>query len=121
MSDKRSKGRGASYDGRFVKSKQMQDLMAIHLRELFPTFEVKREVAFCSDRKWRFDLAVDKLAIEIEGGVWVEGAHTRGMHFMSDMEKYNRATLAGWRVLRFTPQQVNNGYAKSFIEEYLQP
>ena len=44
--------------------------------------------------------------MEIEGGVWSGGRHTRGIGFVKDMEKYNAAASLGWRVFRFTPQQV---------------
>lgn len=55
-------------------------------------------------RRWRFDYAWDhlKLAVELEGGVWVNGRHTRPQGYTNDAEKYNEAAIAGWRVLRFT-------------------
>ena len=41
-------------------------------------------------------------AVEIEGGTWSGGRHTRGAGYEADCIKYNIATLKGWRVLRFT-------------------
>lgn len=66
------------------------------------------EYKFCDSRRWRFDYAFVKykVAVEQEGGVWSRGRHTRGTGFIKDMEKYNKATLLGWRVLRYTPQQI---------------
>ena len=66
------------------------------------------EHKFC-ERRWRFDYAclIRKIAIEVEGGVWSGGRHTRGAGFIADMTKYNRATSLGWRVLRYTPDQFN--------------
>ena len=63
------------------------------------------EHRFDSARKWRFDFAfvAHKVALEVEGGVFTGGRHTRGTGFLGDMEKYNAATLQGWRVLRVTP------------------
>ena len=60
-----------------------------------------------SERRWRFDFAHTGLmiAIEIEGGVYSRGRHVRPKGFLGDMEKYNRAVVLGWRVLRMTPQQ----------------
>jgi len=36
---------------------------------------------------------------------------------VKDMEKYNAATLAGWRVFRVTPTQVADGSAVTLIEQ----
>lgn len=68
------------------------------------------EYRFCHDRRWRFDYAFleAKVAVEQEGGVWTYGAHVRPKHFLADMEKYNKATVMGWRVLRYTPDQMLN-------------
>lgn len=68
------------------------------------------EYKFCETRKWRFDYALpdEKIAIEIEGGVYSYGRHTRGCGYIKDMEKYNEAALLGWKVLRYTPQQFAN-------------
>ena len=66
------------------------------------------EYRFCPDRRWRFDYALlqQKIAIEVEGGVWISGRHSRGAGMIADMEKYNSATILGWRVLRYTPQEL---------------
>lgn len=63
-----------------------------------------REYRFHPTRKWRFDFAWvrERIAVEIEGGAWSQGRHTRGAGFSEDCAKYNAATCAGWRVLRFT-------------------
>jgi very-short-patch-repair endonuclease len=63
-----------------------------------------REYRFDPVRKWRADFAdlEHKILIELEGGSWVYGAHSRGAHFASDAEKYNAAVCQGWRLLRYT-------------------
>jgi hypothetical protein len=68
------------------------------------------EYRFHPDRKWRFDYAWPKrkVALEIEGGVWTKGRHTRGKGFIKDIEKYNAATLAGWKILRCVPSDVKD-------------
>lgn len=72
-------------------------------------------------RRWRFDWAWPhlKLAVEIEGGVWIGGRHTSGSGFEKDMEKYNEAVLLGWRILRFTPKQMQSGEAHAMIDRAL--
>ena len=64
----------------------------------------EREYRFCPPRRWRFDFAWPAriLAVEIEGGVWVRGRHSRGQGVQGDAEKYNAAAVGHWRVLRFT-------------------
>ena len=70
--------------------------------------DVVCELQFHTSRKWRFDYAIAayKIAIEVEGGVWTQGRHTRGSGFIGDMEKYNSATALGWKVLRVTPENL---------------
>ena len=79
----------------------------------FPNEEFK----FLEDRRFRFDFAwpSTNIAIEIEGGVWSGGRHTRGAGYSRDIEKYNLATRAGWKVYRFTPQMVKSGEAIIFM------
>jgi very-short-patch-repair endonuclease len=70
--------------------------------------ECVKEFKFHPVRKWRFDYAIPehKIALEVEGGVWTGGRHTSSVGFMKDMEKYNTATLMGWRVFRTTPDEL---------------
>jgi hypothetical protein len=72
--------------------------------------EPRREYKFAHpDRAWRFDFAwVDRgVALEVEGGAWSGGRHTRGKGFLADMEKYNAAALRGWLLFRCTPQTLD--------------
>lgn len=73
------------------------------------------------DRRWRFDFAwpAYRLALEVEGGVWIRGRHTRPSGYLKDVEKYNRAALEGWRVLRATPQDVRSGAAAQLVQACL--
>ena len=77
--------------------------------ESFAGCKVVSEHKFHDTRKWRLDFAIVdlKIGIEIEGGVWSGGRHTRGNGFVEDMEKYNAAVTLGWVILRFTPQDLN--------------
>jgi very-short-patch-repair endonuclease len=62
------------------------------------------EYKFDSKRKWRFDYCIPdkRVAIEYEGAVFTGGAHTRGMGYSNNCEKYNAAAIQGWKVLRYT-------------------
>lgn len=69
------------------------------------------EHRFHAERKWRFDFAWPelKVALEVEGGVWVGGRHTRGKGYLADCIKYNHAAADGWCVLRCTPSTLLSG------------
>lgn len=75
------------------------------------------EHKFHPKRRWRIDWYFEangkKLALEVEGGVWQMGRHTRGSGFVADMEKYNNLTMFGIHLLRVTP---DNLLKKSTIE-----
>ena len=97
-------------------------LLAVQLEQAGIDFQ--REVRFHPKRRWRFDFALCTIglgcyAVEIDGGSWVEGRHTRGKGFEADLEKLNAAALLGYRVLRFTPAMVEDGRAFAVIREAL--
>lgn len=83
--------------------------------------EPVKEWRFAPPRRWRFDLAWPSrsLALEIEGGHWINGRHNRASGFIKDMEKYNEAALSGWKVLRVTTDMVKDGSALNLIERAL--
>ena len=66
------------------------------------------ELQFAPDRKWRFDFAWPhkKVALEVQGGLFVNGRHSRGAALMKEHEKLNRAAAMGWRVLYCVPQDL---------------
>ena len=79
------------------------------------------EYKFHPRRRWRFDMAWpdEMLAVEIEGGVWSGGRHTTGAGFSADCEKYNEASLLGWRIIRVTGDHIENGAAIDWIRRAL--
>lgn len=79
------------------------------------------EHKFHDTRKWRFDFAwvKQKVALEVDGGVWVQGRHSRGSGLVQEHEKMNHAASAGWKVFRATPQNVADLSLYSLIKEAL--
>jgi very-short-patch-repair endonuclease len=67
------------------------------------------EYRFHAERRWRFDFAWPerKVAVEIDGGIWVHGRHNRASGYLADLEKLNAAAEAGWRVLRYATGHVD--------------
>lgn len=81
------------------------------------TIAYVREYKFHPTRKWRADFKVGlTLLVEVEGGVWSFGRHTRGKGFENDCEKYAAALMLGFRVLRITPKHIDNGQALDWIK-----
>ena len=64
----------------------------------------------------RFLITGTKILIEVEGGIWSGGRHTR-QRLYRDMEKYNSAAMMGFTVLRFSTEQVKAGVAIKQIEQ----
>jgi very-short-patch-repair endonuclease len=86
-------------------------ILSQHLRTLKIEFE--QEFKFHPSRKWRadFHLKGKKILVEVEGGIWSNGRHTRGKGYLGDLEKYNAATMMGYQVIRFSTEQVKSGKA----------
>ena len=59
-------------------------------------------------KDWRLDFAwiFEGVNVELQGGVWTQGRHSRGAGYTGDMEKQNAATLLGWRGLFFTSEML---------------
>lgn len=75
------------------------------------------EYRFDPARRWRFDFAWPDLlvAVEVEGGTWSEGRHSRGAGFEADCIKYAEAAIRGWMVIRATTEMVDDGRAVTLV------
>ena len=106
--------------GYCMAESELEALLALQIRAAkLP--EPKREFAFCPTRRWRSDFGwPDRmLLVEVEGGIWADGRHSRGKGMEADMEKYNTAALDGWRVLRVSGGMIKRGEALRMIEKAL--
>lgn len=72
-------------------------------------------------RDWRCDFVWPdlRLIVEVEGGVYSGGRHTRGSGYTKDTVKYNALVNAGWNLQRFTGEQVRSGEALNRICQVL--
>jgi very-short-patch-repair endonuclease len=59
-------------------------------------------------RKYRFDYAwlTEKVAVEIQGGVYTKHAHGSITGILAGYRKANECAKYGWRVLYFTPAEM---------------
>lgn len=104
-----------------VKDLSGETLVRVFLEALKPLRlpePVVREHKFNARRKWRMDFAWPnaKVALEVEGGIWTQGRHTRGAGVLADMDKYNSATAQGWKVFRCTPDTLCNPETLELLE-----
>lgn len=73
-----------------------------------------REYRALPNRKYRMDFAWPdcKFALECDGSV-----HRIKARFLSDIERHNLITLAGWKVLRVGRLQIKSGQAMTWLRE----
>ena len=69
-----------------------------------------REHKFHHKRRFKFDVAFveEKVAVECEGGIFTRQAHGSITGILRDIEKYNLATINGWKVLRYHSKLAQN-------------
>ena len=99
---------------------KLEDSFALQMRALkLP--EHKAEYRFHPVRRWRLDFAFPeyKIGVEIDGGTYAQGRHTRGKGFNGDCHKINSAICLGWRVLRGDAEMVNNGDLLDYLIQAL--
>jgi very-short-patch-repair endonuclease len=80
----------------------------------------EREYKFLTNRRFRFDFAwaIEKVAVEVQGGVFVRGGHSTGIGITRDCEKLALANIEGWTVFQVTSAHVRSGTAIAWITEY---
>ena len=104
----------------YATPSKLEATLALHMK--VAGLKPETEYRFHPPRRWRFDFAFldQKIAVECEGGIWSSGRHVRGSGFQKDLEKYNRANLDGWCLLRYTSDMIKSGEALTQIEAALQ-
>ncbi len=79
--------------------------------------ELKKEYKFSDGRRFRFDYYhIEGVAVELEGGVWSKGRHTRPTGFLNDMEKYNLAASMGILVFRVPSHDISTKWLSPIIK-----
>lgn len=104
-----------------VKAKKPKPDYAATVKLMCKAVGIKEPVAeyvFAPPRKWRFDFAwIDegfvlrhgcRVALEIDGGLWSGGRHSRGSGIIKEHEKFNAAAADGWLIFRCTPQTLTD-------------
>jgi hypothetical protein len=93
-----------------------------------PVFEHK----FHPIRKWRMDIAWPDnsetaalsgrggVALEVQGGIFINGGHNRGAQLLKEWEKYHAAQALGWKLAWTTPKDLLTEKTASIIKELMQ-
>lgn len=94
---------------------KLQAETKLHLQGLPPYVTEHR---FHPTRRWRFDYCWPelKIAVEVHGGTYTNGRHTRGLGFTGDREKMNEAAIYGWTVLEVTTSHVRSGQMRQWLD-----
>jgi very-short-patch-repair endonuclease len=105
-----------------VSKTELEETMALHIRANdLP--EPVREYRFHPKRLWRFDFAwpAVKLALEVEGGIYMKkSGHNTAAGITRDCFKGNEALCLGWRVIRVTSAQIDDGSAVDWLRKALE-
>jgi very-short-patch-repair endonuclease len=124
-SRRRAAGASKSAAPAIVGEKQAGSALERHLADSLAATglpEPVREFRFHPPRMWRVDFAFveQRLAVEIEGGIYRGGGHTTVNGIRRDIAKANQLMFDGWRLLRVHGDQVRSGEAVELIRQALE-
>lgn len=88
-----------------------------------PEPQVEHQFALDIDRKWAWDFSWEMiyrnphlesadvpsfpmLALEVDGGLFLKGAHNQGARMLKTWERDNEAACRGWRIIRCQPKEL---------------
>ena len=85
-----------------------------YLKSIYP--DVVKEYKFLENRKFRADFYIPSknCLIEYEGLNSKKSRHTTKTGYTKDCEKYNLASIAGYRIIRITALNIND--IKKFLD-----
>lgn len=61
----------------------------------------------------------ERIAVEISGQIWQKGGHSSGRGITRDAFKANELACMGWKLLIFTPEQIDSGAAYEWTKRAL--
>ena len=98
----------------------IEELMALHLAELGVPY--CRQYVYVPGRNFRADFALPslRLLVEVQGGIYSRRAHGSITGVLADLKRGNEAAIAGWHVLRVTPDEVSDGRALALVRRFIE-
>ncbi len=78
-----------------------------------------QQVKAVPGRQFKFDFchAERRILVEVQGGNYQHGAHSRPMGLKRDYTKANLAQRHGWKIYQFDGDMVNDGEALDWVIE----
>jgi very-short-patch-repair endonuclease len=85
-----------------------------------PNFIAEYPFGKAIGRKNRADFAWPeyRLALEIDGGIFIGKGHGSAVGIWKDQEKGNLYAFLRWHLLRITPDDIQSGYAVSLLQAW---
>ena len=98
----------------------LEDKLAFHIRAIKLPKPVQ-QYKFHPTRRWKADFCwvEEKLIVEVQGGIWMQGRHSRGGGYIKDCEKMNEAVLLGYKYLKVCKEHIDSGQAIDWIRKAL--
>lgn len=111
-----------------VKKIKIPKIAEILIESIFTSLKIFfiKEFQFHPTRQWRADYFLPnlKLLIELEGGVFgfgkkhsIMGGHNRGKGYIQNLEKYNAATIEGYKLLRYANVEIEKTKGQNVIDD----
>ena len=96
-----------------------EETLAAQLKQARIAF--MREFVYAPPRKFRADFVLPafRLLVEVNGGIFNRKTHGSVTGVLKDMERGNEAAMAGWYVLRVTPDEVADGRALALVQRVI--
>ena len=100
-------------------SSRLEEQLDEQIKEAGLAKGMVRELRAIEGRRFRVDFCWPdhNLAVEVQGGIWTRGRHSRPMGIVKDYEKFNLLTLGGWRILLLTSMDVQSGRGLEMIQD----
>lgn len=93
-----------------MEQSSLEREFVFYWRNVFKGPDLESELRFAPPRRWRWDFCHRKalVAVEMQGGIWVQGRHSRAKGISSDCEKLNEAQILGWQVFLLTSDMLKD-------------
>lgn len=100
------------------KGSKLEEKFLVLFTEAAPEITIERQAKVIQGRKFAYDFCLPKqrVLIEIQGGTFSGGRHTRGNGYSADCEKLRLATFDNWRILWYDSKSINTEEIERLVE-----